>query len=101
MSLETDYLSTTSSELLEITANNYEMSPLAYCERMRHEKTWGGKPQLIALCNFLRRPIHVYVLDTNIFSDSFELKLHSRFGCPSFSSKGALRILCADGRLVC
>ena len=92
---------TTSTALLKLAADHYNLSSSAYCEQMRHERTWGGGPEIVALCNFLRRPIHVYELESKILFRKFELKLCARFGSPNFDSKAALTILCADGRLVC
>eukprot|EP01041_Mallomonas_annulata_P003735 gene3735-7418_t len=90
---------TTSSELLKIVADHYNMTSSAYCKQMRHSRTWGGGPEIVAICNYLQRPIHVYELGVRSFlRKSFELKLCARFGTPNFNQKCPLYILCADGR---
>ena len=66
---------------------------------MRLNHTWGGGPEIVALSNRLRRPIHVYELDTGgIFKKCFQFKVCAKFGTPYFDSKPAINILCADGR---
>mmetsp|Transcript_22688 Transcript_22688/g.22891 ORF Transcript_22688/g.22891 Transcript_22688/m.22891 type:complete len:339 (+) Transcript_22688:197-1213(+) len=90
---------TTSNDLLKIVADHYNLSPAAYCQQMRHSRTWGGGPEIVAICNFLERPIYVYELGVRHFlKKSFELKLCARFGTPHFNRKSPISILCADGR---
>ncbi len=50
------------NELLEIAASQYELTGLEYCELMKNDGVWGGGPEIVALCNYLKRPIHVYEL---------------------------------------
>ncbi len=35
---------------------------MEYCELMAKDAYWGGGPEIVALCNVLKRPIHVYEL---------------------------------------
>lgn len=50
------------ADLVEAAAGQYNMTGEDYCEVMRRESYWGGGPEIVALCNVLRRPIHVYEL---------------------------------------
>ena len=36
------------------------MTPQEYCSQMRNKGVWGGGPEILALVNRLRRPIHVF-----------------------------------------
>ena len=49
-------------ELVEAAAAQYDLTGEQYCEQMRRDSYWGGGPEIVALCNVLRRPIHVYEL---------------------------------------
>jgi len=49
-------------DLVSAAAAQYGMTGKEYCEQMRKDSYWGGGPEIVALCNFLRRPIHVYEL---------------------------------------
>ena len=49
-------------ELVEAAASQYGISGSEYCELMRQPSYWGGGPEIVALCNVLQRPIHVYEL---------------------------------------
>lgn len=94
----------TSSEILNLISKHYNMSPSEYLELMRLNTSWGGGPEIVALSNFLERPIFVYELvNRRWFPRSFELKICAKFGFPSFHCDDSkiLRILCADGRFVC
>lgn len=48
--------------LLEMVADHYNMTADQYCEQMAHPRTWGGGPEIVALSNHFRCPIHVYQL---------------------------------------
>ena len=50
------------SKLLRLAAEQSELSPAAYCAKLREPHAWGGGPEIVALSNALRRPIHVYEL---------------------------------------
>ena len=41
-------------------AEQYSMTPQEYCSQMRNKGVWGGGPEILALVNRLRRPIHVF-----------------------------------------
>ena len=49
-------------ELLHIAASQYDLTGYEYCELMENDGVWGGGPEIVALCNYLKRPIHVYEL---------------------------------------
>jgi hypothetical protein len=55
-----DYLSC--RDLVEAAASPYGISGKEYCHLMRQNSYWGGGPEIVALCNVLERPIHVYEL---------------------------------------
>jgi hypothetical protein len=59
-------------DLVSAAASQYDLSPEEYCEQMRHDSYWGGGPEIVALCNFLKRPIHVYELHTSVHEDKRE-----------------------------
>lgn len=46
-------------ELLAAAAAQFELEGEEYCELMRKESYWGGGPEIVALCNYLQRPIHM------------------------------------------
>lgn len=56
----------------------------------------GGGPEIVALCNVLRRPIHVYELHAH--KKQFKLRRMACFGSPKFDRREALHILSADSR---
>lgn len=111
------------ADLVEAAAAQYGISGEEYCDLMRQESYWGGGPEIVALCNVLQRPIHVYELhvpeDENndgtrkhkgkkFFynrgcgpgspSSSFVLRRMACFGSPKFDRSPALHILSADSR---
>ena len=49
-------------DLVNAAAAQYNLSGEEYCDLMRKESYWGGGPEIVALCNYLKRPIHVYEL---------------------------------------
>jgi OTU-like cysteine protease len=49
-------------ELVQAAAAQYGLSSDEYCECMAQDSVWGGGPEIVALCNILQRPIHVYEL---------------------------------------
>jgi hypothetical protein len=88
-----------SSELLTMVAANYNMSESDYLQQMLIPNTWGGGPEIVALSNHFKRPIHVYELYSyGTLRKQFQLKICAKFGSPRFDSKSPLQILCADGR---
>mmetsp|Transcript_16496 Transcript_16496/g.37890 ORF Transcript_16496/g.37890 Transcript_16496/m.37890 type:complete len:364 (+) Transcript_16496:277-1368(+) len=121
-----EYLKAT--DLVEAAAAQYGISGSEYCGLMRQESYWGGGPEIVALCNVLQRPIHVYELHVPE-DDNDEKQKHSRkykargiyrrgygisssdspcssfvlrrmacFGSPKFDRAPALHILSADSR---
>lgn len=92
----------TTTDILNMIAKQYNTTGPGYCELMRQPREWGGGPEIVALSNVLRQPVHVYELYTRrFFPTRFLLRPAARFGSPKFDSnaKEPLCILCADGRL--
>jgi hypothetical protein len=83
-------------DLIETAASPYGCTPKEYCETMRKESFWGGGPEVVALCNLLKRPIHIYELYP--YKKEFCLRRMACFGSPKFDRKEALHILSADSR---
>ncbi|GKY91952.1 hypothetical protein MPSEU_000166800 [Mayamaea pseudoterrestris] len=53
-------------ELVQAAAQQYGLTSDEYCEAMQQDCVWGGGPEIVALCNQLQRPIHVYELATSL-----------------------------------
>lgn len=91
-----------SGSLLESVAEHHKVSPETYCRQMLHPGTWGGGPEIVALCNHLACPIHVYSLahqvDELTAEPRFCLKKAAEFGRPVDVCKPPICLLCADGR---
>ena len=85
-------------ELVEAAAQQYDLTPAEYCAAMEEDSVWGGGPEIVALCNLLQRPIHVYELATAPPSEGFVLRRMACFGSPRFDHRAALHILSADSR---
>eukprot|EP00565_Helicotheca_tamesis_P003256 CAMPEP_0185727904 /NCGR_PEP_ID=MMETSP1171-20130828/3448_1 /TAXON_ID=374046 /ORGANISM="Helicotheca tamensis, Strain CCMP826" /LENGTH=328 /DNA_ID=CAMNT_0028396549 /DNA_START=228 /DNA_END=1212 /DNA_ORIENTATION=- len=107
-------------DLVDAAAAQYDMTGEKYCDLMRKDSYWGGGPEIVALCNVLKRPIHVYELtavsEEAIRSDDnpkmsssegqstartatqFRLRRMACFGSPKFDRKEPLHILSADSR---
>mmetsp|Transcript_3877 Transcript_3877/g.8669 ORF Transcript_3877/g.8669 Transcript_3877/m.8669 type:complete len:440 (+) Transcript_3877:111-1430(+) len=107
-------------ELLGAAAAQFDLEGEEYCELMRKESYWGGGPEIVALCNYLQRPIHIYELmpadeasnnqanDNNSnnqgcnnmkkTSTQFTLRRMACFGSPKFDRREPLHILSADSR---
>jgi hypothetical protein len=83
-------------DLVEAAASQYGISGPEYCNLMRQDSYWGGGPEIVALCNVLQRPIHVYELFAQ--GNKFVLRRMACFGSPKFDKKEALHILSADSR---
>jgi hypothetical protein len=103
----------TAQELADIAAQQYGMTGPEYCAAMRDETTWGGGPEIVALSNVLRRPIHVYELcvvggknnnnnkqgtASAATPPTFALRRMACFGSPRFDHACALHVLSADSR---
>jgi hypothetical protein len=93
-----------STVLLQMISDVYEMQPQEYCAQILDPRTWGGGPEIVALSNHFKCPIHVYQLcaERNLFSPfhkpTFKLEVCAKFGSPTFDSKAPICLLCADGR---
>ncbi|CAJ1945665.1 unnamed protein product [Cylindrotheca closterium] len=83
-------------DLVEAAASQYGISGSEYCQLMRQDSYWGGGPEIVALCNVLQRPIHVYELFVK--NKRFMLRRMACFGSPKFDRNQALHILSADSR---
>jgi hypothetical protein len=94
------------SELVEAAAQQYGLTAQEYCAAMRQDSVWGGGPEIVALCNLLQRPIHVYELATDEEEEgaaagrepAFVLRRMACFGSPRFDRRSPLHILSADSR---
>lgn len=84
-------------ELVQAAAQQYGLEPEEYVMHMQQDSVWGGGPEIVALCNILQRPIHVYELAVNA-RDDFVLRRMACFGTPRFDRRKALHILSADSR---
>jgi hypothetical protein len=85
-----------SQELVDAAASQYGISGPEYCDLMRQDSYWGGGPEVVALCNVLQRPIHVYELFAK--DNRFMLRRMACFGSPKYDRNQALHILSADSR---
>jgi hypothetical protein len=95
--------SLSAKELLNMVSKYNNVSTDDYCENMLKSNTWGSGTEIVALSNYLKRPIHVYELKPHrpiLFFpfNKFRLKLCAGFGSPTFKDKSPYYILCADGR---
>ena len=93
----------TTDALIGMVAKHYNMTAEAYLAKMRLPDTWGGGPEIVAISNELRLPIHVYELCVTrppfkLFFPTFELRVTACFGSPAFDDNEPLFILCCDGR---
>ena len=104
-------------DVLKAAADNINMKEIEYLKEMELSKTWGGGPEIVALSNYFKRPIHVYelcsytrfhfnplsILNLNSLfrvEHKFKLSLCAKFGSPAFDQENVTPycILCADGR---
>jgi len=93
----------TASILLEVAAQQYSTTVEKYCRNMRSpsdwgdgEEKWGGGPEIVALANYLKRPIFVYELMCK--GNRFCFHRIACFGSPLFDDNTPLHILSADSR---
>jgi hypothetical protein len=56
------YETMATNQLLNDVSIQYGITPEEYCNLMEQDSYWGGGPEIVALCNVLERPIHVYEL---------------------------------------
>jgi hypothetical protein len=106
-----------SHDLVQAAAAQYGITAEEYCNLMQQDSYWGGGPEIVALCNVLKRPIHVYELATTSVrrsssssslrmtrgigsgsGKSFVLRRMACFGSPKFDKKEPFHILSADSR---
>lgn len=92
-------------DLLEQFADQYGITSQEYCETMRQDGVWAGGPEIVALCNLLKRPIHLYELhvttsttENNSKQKQFCLRRMCCFGSPKYDSREAIHVLSADSR---
>ena len=90
-------------DLVEAAAKQYGISAAQYCDLMQQDSYWGGGPEIVALSNVLKRPIHVYELasctrSNGSTSSCFVLRRMACFGSPKFDKKEPFHILSADSR---
>ncbi|KAL3913533.1 MAG: hypothetical protein SGPRY_007949, partial [Prymnesium sp.] len=86
-------------ELVCAAAEQYDLTPKAYCESMRSQGVWGGGPEILALANALQRPIHVFEPVAACNGTEFRLQLCGAFGSPAFDGCGKrVCIVAADDR---
>lgn len=90
-------------DLVEAAAAQYGISATQYCDLMQQDSYWGGGPEIVALSNVLKRPIHVYELASSTNkgsskSNGFVLRRMACFGSPKFDKKEPFHILSADSR---
>jgi hypothetical protein len=99
--IENDF-ALSAEDIVESTAKHYGLTPSDYLEVMRDPRSWGGGPEIVALSNYFKRPIHIYELCHRsflyFFGRRFELRSYAKFGSPTFDHRDPIRILCADGR---
>ncbi|CAM9714041.1 unnamed protein product [Chrysoparadoxa australica] len=92
-------------ELLNVVAEQYNMTAEKYCRVMRKPSVWGGGPEIVALCNALGRPIHVYELGitslparSHLFASCYSSHRMACFGSPCYDNEEPIHILSADSR---
>lgn len=59
-----------STDLVNAACKQYNISSIEYCNIMEQEYYWGGGVEIVALCNVLKRPIHVYELTSKMMASS-------------------------------
>jgi hypothetical protein len=85
-------------DLQSLLAEKYNQTFSEYCSKMRDDlTTWGGGPEILALCNYFECPIHVYEL-CSVDGKQFSLRVKALFGSPNFDGKFPIFLLSADGR---
>jgi hypothetical protein len=86
-----------SQDLLDQFAEQYGITAQEYCDTMRQDGVWAGGPEIVALSNMLRRPIHLYELHVDD-KKQFCLRRMCCFGSPKYDSQEAIHVLSADSR---
>jgi hypothetical protein len=91
--------SISAAELVAAAAEQYNMTSEDYCISMRRNGVWGGGPEILALVNAMRRPIHVFEPVASCNGTEFRLQLCGAFGSPKFDTCGKrVCIIAADDR---
>lgn len=89
----------TTDELVSKAADLYGFESSEYLRQMKQPGTWGGGPEIVALCHHLQRPIHCYRLCIKgLFRRSLGLECIGAFGSPRYNDKQPFFILSVDGR---
>ncbi len=86
----------TADSLLSTVSAQYNITKEKYIELMRQGGVWGGGPEIVALVNLFKRPVHVYELRST--KGRFCLRCMACFGSPRFDSCEKIHILSADSR---
>jgi hypothetical protein len=87
------------SELIAAAAEQYNMTSDEYCSSMRRKGVWGGGPEILALVNAMKRPIHVFEPVAVSNGTEFRLQLCGAFGSPKYDRCGTrVCIVAADDR---
>jgi hypothetical protein len=79
------------TELVQAAAAQYQLTPEEYCASMSQSSVWGGGPEIVALCNLLQRPIHVYELATAVMKKNSLPPSRSSHSSASRRGGGAIR----------
>lgn len=91
--------SISSQKLLELTAQEYNISPSQYCQLMLRSSTWGGGPEILAISQLLNRSINIFEVCCKENDPNFYLSKTCTLGsCSHPSSSPPINILFADGR---
>lgn len=94
----TEYVS--SEDLLAMAAIELNTTVDEYIDLMSQPHTWGGGPEIVAISNILRRPIHLYTVHySRLWPFRYYIKKSICFG--EFTNTSAckpLRVLYTDGR---
>lgn len=90
----------TTSELLKAAALSCNKTCEEYLSSMTINSTWGGGPELVAISNFIQRPIFLYQIGTPnwLAGGKRSLKLISRLGYPKFKKGKQIHILYTNGK---
>ena len=76
-------------DLLHLAASQYDLTGLEYCQIMRNNGVWGGGPEIVAICNYLKRPIHVYDLVT-VYPPPKRVRRHNTDNQNNYKEKSLL-----------
>ena len=86
-------------DAVKLCADEFNVTYQEYLSRMKLPEVWGGGPEIVALSNELKVPIHIYELRTRPwFPTAFQLQCTVRFESLHMTTDSPIHILCADGR---